>query len=233
MPVRKTKKAPSDLREELLKLRRDDKDEFVRLVSEMVELLVNPDFRETAALYSSWPVNVPAFRARPRREKKPRLKVFHEKTREEKCEYVLDDLLQVGSGVARNLRPAKTPDPENAMTSLAVDIANIMSGIRSHPVQIKDLRSAWAIEEGSDEMAQLQRWVTAVKKLPVADIKTNKQWVDLGFEFAQIRSGINLERCGFVKEWLEGQNKTSGANQSAGFLKKRFGQALRLILNHR
>ena len=119
------------------------------------------------------------------------------------------------------------------MTSLAVDIANIMSGIRTHPVRINDLRSAWAIEEGSDEMAQLQRWVIAVKKLPIADVEANTQWVALGFEFAQIRYGINLERCGFIQEWLDGQNKTYGAKQSAGFLKKRFGQALKLILNHR
>ena len=73
MPLIKTKKAPSDLRKDLLKLRREDKGAFLRLVADMVELLVDPDFREIAALYSSWPVNVPALRTRPRRKKKPRL----------------------------------------------------------------------------------------------------------------------------------------------------------------
>ena len=233
------KKPPSDLREKLLKLRRDNKDAFLRLVADMVELLVDPDFREIAALYSSWPVNVPALRTRPRRKTEIRLKVYHEKTREEKCEYLLDDLLQVGSGVARNLRPAEMPNPENAMTSLVVEVVNIMSGIRSHPVQINDLRSAWAIEEGSDEMAQLQRWFIAVKKLPVADIKARQQWVDLGFEFAQLRFGVTLDGCGLVQKWFEelgGESKilhTKSPAGKAGFLKTKFSKSFKAILKNR
>jgi hypothetical protein len=64
------KKPSIDLRKELMKLRHDDKEAFLRLVAEMTSIVADPDFREIAAFYSSWPVNVPAWQVRPRRKKK-------------------------------------------------------------------------------------------------------------------------------------------------------------------
>ena len=96
-----TREPSVDLRGELLKLHHDNKTAFVELVAGMVELLVELDFREIAAMYSSWPVNIPALRVRSRSKKKESIKPFHQRNREEQCECIMDDLLQVGSGLQR------------------------------------------------------------------------------------------------------------------------------------
>lgn len=162
-----TREPSVDLRGELLKLHHDNKTAFVELVAGMVELLVELDFREIAAMYSSWPVNVPALRVRSRSKKKESIKPFHQRSRQEQCEYIMDDLLQVGSGLQRELRPAKTPYLTNEMTGLAVEIANIMTGIHAHPDRSGQLWSVCGIAKGIDEIATLRfcavPFVTAAK----------------------------------------------------------------------
>ena len=121
-----------DIRKFLHQLRHDDKEEFLRLIAEMVNLLVDPEFADIAAKYSSWPINVPVLKA-PKRSKKAEgtLSRFFRDTREGQCAFILDEWLKVGSALSIKLRGRKSINTRHEISSLAKEALDDMDAVRN------------------------------------------------------------------------------------------------------
>jgi hypothetical protein len=171
----------------------------------MVELLADPNFGAIAARYTSWPVNVPVRKA-INRSKVARHR--RRDTREEKCEFVLDDLLQVGSQAGINLRRRKPIDSDHPITSLAVDLLNAMNGVRNHPDRIDLIRSVYQLPK-----AEFGEWVRVVKKLEPLTDKTAKTWASEALNLAKLLFGEGFEGDAALLDWVETR---SGGGKNIG-----------------
>jgi hypothetical protein len=229
------KKKTKVLKEKLMKLRHDDEMEFVRLVASMVGVLESPEFRDVAARFNAWPVNVPALATRGTRKisNGPPKRTWMI-SRERKCHRVLDELLQVGSGLALNLSPAKHPKLDDPMVGLAYEIALIMSGVRERHTDANEIHAMLNLGSSKRGIRLLQEWCDSVLSLSRSDARS--KWVQLGFCFAQLRYRRDLEMFVGIKSWvnsLKGDSvviHTKTRKGLEGFLKSRFAQAMKPLI---
>lgn len=208
----------------------DDPKEFVRLIAEMVARLENPYlFRPIAAYCTSWPLNVPAYRPRRRRKTKPqeseqeeehskapKKTVWKPPTRQQRCDFVMDELLQVGSRSDFELTPGSQPQMHAAPTALAHDMAHIMTGLRSVShldqsialamnvlprTRLEDGSFAFEEEEGEELAGRFNSWAQKVRALPPF---TNAQqaWQEAAWEGLLIQHRDNVVQDPLVQEWL-------------------------------
>ena len=232
------KKFSIDLTKELLEVHNEDKVAFVRLVASMVDLLENPEFREVAAKFSSWPVNVPALATRGKRKiPQGAPKRTWMISREGKCHQVLDEQLRVGSGLTINLFPAKNPKLDDPMTGLAYEVALIMAAVHARNTAATELCPLLGIDPSEIErISELQKWCDSVKNFVWACQNARSSWIGLGFRFAQIRYGQDLSGFTGLQRWVEGLQGQSIALRSktikgrVGVLKGKFNQAFRQFL---
>jgi hypothetical protein len=110
-----------------------------------------------------------------------------------------------------------------------------MSGLRSHPDRSQQVWLTCGYEKESNEMARFKKWIKEIQKLPPPDAQTLHQWTELGFEWAQLKYGMTLDRCHYVQMYLHnaGRHKTDHTKSErgkTGFLKGKLSQALRSVL---
>lgn len=224
----KEKMTSEELKEELYRLRHKDKKEFYLLVSRMVAHLANVEFRELAGQCASWPVNVPV-RQSVKRSKAPTSSAKPDRgTREGACEWVLDDLLQVGAHTGLALRKRKPSDLNHQVTALAHECLCFVVGFRAHDCEMRDLKVYVSDEDykNSEWTSKCESWIQTVQKLPDSKEDPDK-WVKAAERLADLR---RLFECDVLfgewessKEMSPSQPKTYKAR--VNWRKKYFRQA--------
>lgn len=200
------------LREGMLRLRHEDPRAFLELVAEFVTELESFEFRRIAASYSSWPINVPKRRS-PKKEKSP--PVF---TREGKSAAILDNYLKVGSALEIKLDGKKSPDFGLDATRIAIELVQMMAGIRRHPARARVIRLMLSSGDpcrGTSE--DLTNVIEEITHLPTLSQTTTNKWIDTAIKLARAKYGVTYKETPFVTSMLnrKASSKTLPKNDLA------------------
>ena len=223
----------ASLRKELCFLSQANRELFASLVFNMTELLLDPAFADVAANCWVWPINVPVRKesARAKNKQPGGYQRIDQRTRSEWCNRVLDDMLQVGSGLPIDLN-GRAIALSRPFTALACETILAIGRVRTHGPS-GDLEASYY----EVQTTQYLKWARMAQKLPDLTSESARIWAEHGFKYAQLCFGNKLEKAEAlnqeISESTDAVPRTKSEEAAINYRRKYFIQAFTHMVRKR